>query len=408
MYSTFKGNKMTAKKLLILGAGAAGSIVANKVSRELRRDIAEDKLKVAILDKNDMNINPAGFTFIPFHLLAPEDIMRPMSKVISPRVKTAFGEDGEVTHVNLKNRMVTVKSGRSYDYDYLLIATGARLAPEVIPGLSKDYNTFYSMEGSLRLRDVLNTFDKGRIVIATPEMPIACPGAPSKFAVLLDDYLKHVRGGDVGMDIDISFLWPIDLIGPDIYTAKVEKNFAEREIDYHKEFKTQEIDSEKKEVVSADGERVGYDLLISIPPHRGAKAMLDSGIGDDKGWLPTNKHTLQYYKSPSERYDEVYAIGDGGPITMNKMGINAHFQALKTGQNLINDYLGNGVKSIYKGEQGCPIVESSYTPDTDGKGYMVTWTYGNPAKPFNSTRLGWLIYRMYYYIYFDLTAKAIM
>ena len=69
MYSTFKGNKMTAKKLLILGAGAAGSIVANKVSRELRRDIAENKLKVAILDKNDMNINPAGFTFVPFHLL---------------------------------------------------------------------------------------------------------------------------------------------------------------------------------------------------------------------------------------------------------------------------------------------------------------------------------------------------
>jgi sulfide:quinone oxidoreductase len=93
---------------------------------------------------------------------------------------------------------------------------------------------------------------------------------------------------------------------------------------------------------------------------------------------------------------------------MNKMGINAHFQALKTGQNLINDYHGNGVKSIYKGEQGCPIVESSYTPWTEGKAAMVTWTYGDPAKPFNSTKLGWLIYRMYYYLYFDLTAKAIM
>ena len=136
--------------------------------------------------------------------------------------------------------------------------------------------------------------------------------------------------------------------------------------------------------------------------------MQNSGISDDKGWLPTNKHTLQYSKSPSETYEEVYVIGDGGPITMNKMGINAHFQALKTGQNLINDFHGNGVKSIYKGEQGCPIVESSYTPSTDGKAYMVTWTYGNPAKSFSSGKMGWLIYRMYYYIYFDLTAKAIM
>jgi sulfide:quinone oxidoreductase len=402
------GLKMTAVNLLILGAGAAGSIVANKVSRELRRDIAEEKFKVSILDKNDVNVNPAGFTFIPFHLLAPEDITRPMCKVISPRVKTAFGIDGEVTHVDLENRKVTVKSGKSHDYDYLLIATGARLNPEAVPGLTEDYNTFYSMEGCLELKDVLNTFDKGRIVITTPEMPIACPGAPSKFTVLLDDYLKYVRGGDIRKDIEISFLWPIGNIGPSVYHAKVEAGFAERGIDFKKEWVTQEIDPEKKEVVSVGGERVSYDLLVSIPPHRGAKAMLDSGISDEKGWLPTNKHTLQYYRSPTEKYDEVYAIGDGGPITMNKMGINAHFQALKTGQNLINDYYGNGIKSIYKGEQGCPIVESSYTPNTDGRAYMVTWTYGNPAKQFNSTRLGWLIYRMYYYIYFDLTAKAIM
>ena len=168
------------------------------------------------------------------------------------------------------------------------------------------------------------------------------------------------------------------------------------------------IDIDNSQAVTDRGEKIEYDLLISIPPHRGVKAMLDSGISDEKGWLPSNKYTLRYEKSPSERYDEVYVIGDGGPITMNKMGINAHFQALKTGQNLINDYHGNGVTSIYKGEQGCPIVESSYTPNTDGKAYMVTWTYGNPAKSFSSGKMGWLIYRMYYYIYFDLTAKGIM
>jgi sulfide:quinone oxidoreductase len=262
------------------------------------------------------------------------------------------------------------------------------------------------MEGSIDLRDTLNKFEEGHIVITTPEMPIACPGAPSKFTVLLDDYLKHVKG--VSEKADITFLWPIGNIGPGVYNAKVEKGFEEREIDHRKEWVTKEVNPEKREVTSTKGEKVSYDLLVSIPPHRGAKAMLDSGISDDKGWIPTNKFTLQYEKSPNEKYDEVYAIGDGGPITMNKMGINAHFQALKTGQNLINDYHGNGVKSIYKGEQGCPIVESSYTPNTDGEAYMVTWTYGNPAKPFNSTRLGWLIYRMYYYIYFDLTAKGIM
>jgi len=323
-------------------------------------------------------------------------------------VKTAFGEDGEVSHVDLGNRSVTAKSGRSYSYDYLMIATGCRLEPEAVPGLSRDLNTFYSLEGALRLRDSLKGFDGGRVVVLTPEMPIACPGAPSKFTILLDDYLRHVRGGDVRKAVDLSFLWPVENIGPALYDAKIVNGFAEREIDYRKEFKVQEVDPEKREVVSADGEKVGYDLLITIPPHRGIRALQESGITDEQGWVPTNKRTLQYYKSPGEHYDEVYALGDAGPAKINKMGITAHFQALTTGQNLINDYLGNGVRVLYNGEQGCPIVESSYTQATDGKAYMVTWTYGHPPGPFNSTKLGWLIYRMYYYIYFDMTAKGIM
>jgi sulfide:quinone oxidoreductase len=399
---------MEKKELLILGAGACGSIVANKVTRELRKEIAEDKYNVTILDKNDVGLNPAGFTFIPFHLLAPEDIQRPFNRIISPRAKTFFGNEGEVTKVDLNNRNVTVRSGKDYPYDYLVIATGARLEPGVVPGLKEDYNTFYTLDSTLDLRDKLDNFDNGKIVILTPEMPIACPGAPSKFTVLLDDYLKYVRTGDVRDRVDLTFLWPIGNVGPPVYDEKVVNGFAEREIDRRYNFKTKEINTKEKRVVSEKGDEVEYDLLISIAPHRGAKAMEDSGISDEKGWLPSNKYTLQYQKSPSESYDEVYIIGDGGPITMNKMGINAHFQALKTGQNLINDYHGNGVKSIYKGEQGCPIVESSYTPSTDGKAFMVTWTYGNPAKSFSSGKMGWLIYRMYYYIYFDLTAKAIM
>jgi sulfide:quinone oxidoreductase len=399
---------MVKKNLLILGAGAAGSIVANKVTRELRKEIAEDNYSVTVLDKNDTAYNPAGYTFIPFHFLTPENIMRPMKKVISPRAEVFFGESGEVTHIDLGNRKVSVKSGKEYSYDYLLIATGARLAPEVIPGLTDDYNTFYTMDGSLQLREKLNVFEGGKIVVTTPEMPIACPGAPSKFTVLLDDYFRYTRTGDIRDKTDITFLWPINNVGPPVYNERVISGFENRNVDRRYNFKTESVDPEAKTVTSSEGEKVDYDLLISIAPHRGIKAMQDSGISDDKGWLPSNKYTLQYSKSPSETYDEVYVVGDGGPITMNKMGINAHFQALKTGQNLINDFHGNGVKSIYKGEQGCPIVESSYTPSTDGKAYMVTWTYGNPAKSFSSGKMGWLIYRMYYYIYFDLTAKAIM
>ena len=399
---------MPPKRILILGAGAAGTIASNKIARELRREIAKDEVEITILDKNDINVNQGGFTFIPFGLYTPEDITKPRKRLISPRVKAAFGEDGEVTHVDLGNREVTVKSGKKYSYDYLMIAVGCRPYPEAIPGLLKDFNTFYTFEGALKLRDAVKTINKGKIVILTPEMPIPCPGAPAKFTVLLDDYLRYVRGEEVRKSFEIAFLWPIKGIGPPAYNANVTKLFEEKGIEVKREIKVEEVNAEKKEVVLADGERVKYDFLVTIPPHRGIEALMSSGITDDKGWLPADKYTLQYRKSQTESYDEVYVVGDAGPPEILKTGIGAHYQALIVGQNLINDILGNGVKVPYRGETGCPYVSSSYTPFTKGEAYMAAWTYNRPQEPFSSTKLGWFVYRMYYYIYWDIGIKGLM
>ncbi|WP_370572460.1 FAD-dependent oxidoreductase, partial [Methanomethylovorans sp.] len=112
------------EKVLILGAGYAGSVVANILAREFRNKIAKEELEITILDKSDININQGGFTFIPFELYTPEEITRPRKKLISPRVKTFFGKEGEVTAVDLKNKEVTVKSDKKYGYDYLVIAMG--------------------------------------------------------------------------------------------------------------------------------------------------------------------------------------------------------------------------------------------------------------------------------------------
>ncbi|RLG40738.1 MAG: hypothetical protein DRO05_05635, partial [Thermoproteota archaeon] len=135
---------LKTKRILILGAGAAGTIVANKLARDLRREIAKDEVEIKILDKNDVSVNQAGFTFIPFGFYTPDDIRRPRRKLISPRVKAIFGKDGEVARVDLGNREVTVRSGKKYGYDYLLIATGCTQDVESVPGLSKDFNTFYT------------------------------------------------------------------------------------------------------------------------------------------------------------------------------------------------------------------------------------------------------------------------
>jgi len=395
------------KKILILGAGAAGTIVANKLARELRREIAKDEVSITILDKNDMNVNQAGFTFIPFGFYTPDDIRRPRRKLISPRVRSVFGENGEITRVDLSNREVTVKSGRKYSYDYLLIATGCTQDVESVPGLSKDFNTFYtSLDDALKLKELLESMSKGKIVILTVKMPIPCPGAPGKFTILLDDYLRHVkRARD---NFDITFLWPDPSVGPPPYNSNLTEAFKERKINDVRKFKLSEIDADKKEVVSAAGERIKYDLLISIPPHKGIKALYDSGITDENGWVPADKYTLQYSKSPTERYDEVYVAGDAGPLEILKTGVTAHYQAFTAAQNLIYDVLGTGDRARYLGNVGCPYVGSSLTSESRGKAFLAVWSYGLNPRPFVPTEAGWYFYRMYYYIYWDLTVKAII
>ncbi len=145
------------KKLLILGDGAAGSIAANKIARELRGEIAWDRLEITILDKNKMNTNQAGFTFVPFDLYSEEDITRHRTKLISPMIKAIFGE---VTNIVLKNRNVMVKSGKEYSYDYLLIAMGCKPHISDIPGLVDDFNSFYqSIDGAIKLGNKINNFN---------------------------------------------------------------------------------------------------------------------------------------------------------------------------------------------------------------------------------------------------------
>ncbi len=399
---------MSKQKVLILGAGAAGSVVANKLAREFRRDISRDKLEITILDRNDVNINQGGFTFLPFGLYTPDDITRPRRMLISPRVKAVFGEDGEVKRVDLKKKEVTVKSGKTYAYDYLVIATGCRADVDQIPGLSKDFNSFYtSIDDALRLGEKLKNFDKGKVVILTARMPIPCPGAPGKFTVLLDAYLRYIRGEDIRKDVEITYLLPIELIGPPAYNAIISSVFEERDIELIRKFVVDEVNAGQKEVVSVDGEKIEYDLLVTIPPYTNTKAMLDSGITDENGWIPVDKHTLQY-KRGSESYEEVYALGDTGPAEILKTGIGAHYQAYIVAQNLINEIRGNGSKVSYLGETGCPFVGSRYTSRTRGEAYIATWNYEKPLEPFKATELGWFLYRMYYYIYWDGAIKAVM
>jgi sulfide:quinone oxidoreductase len=392
------------EKVLILGAGYAGSVVANILARELRNKIAREELEITILDKSDLNINQGGFTFIPFELYTPEEITRPRKKLISPRVKAFFGKDGEVTSLDLKNKEVTVRSDKKYGYDHLVIAMGCRADINAVTGLGDDLNTFYtSIEDAFKVRDLVENINGGKVVVSVASMPVPCPGAPVKFTFMLDSYLRNVKKNRD--DVQLTLVWPMEPIGPPAFNKLVTEEFNQKNVEVIRNFPLAIVDANKKEITSKNGNKINYDILITVPPHKAPQVLIDSGLTDEKGWLSADNATLQY-RGPAGNYDNVYILGDLGPAEILKTGVGAHYQAIAVSQNLINDIYGNKIKTPYRGETGCPIVTELESPGTPGKGYIATWKYGVPPAPFKTTKMGWFFYRMYYHIHWDISVKG--
>ena len=179
------------------------------------------------------------------------------------------------------------QSGRSFDYDYLVIATGSRLAPELVPGLAENAHQFYDLPGAKKLRDALAEFKGGRIVLNV-NAPHKCPVAPVEMALMLDEFLRE-RG--LGGKFEITYTYPIGrLHALEPLANWMVPEFERRGIKSQNFFNTQAVDGAAKTITSEEGDTLPYDLLITVPPHRGAQVIEDSGLGK-MGWVPTNPKT---------------------------------------------------------------------------------------------------------------------
>jgi sulfide:quinone oxidoreductase len=259
------------------------------------------------------------------------------------------------------------------------------------------------MEDAFKVRDLVKNINGGKVVVSVASMPIPCPGAPVKFTFMLESYLRNIKKNRD--DVQLTLVWPMEPIGPPEFNKFVTGQLNEKNIEVIRNFPLANVDGAKKELTSKNGDKVNYDLLITVPPHKAPQVLIDSGLTDEKGWLSADKATLQY-RGPAGNFDNVYVLGDLGPVEILKTGIGAHYQAIAVSQNLINDIYGNGIKTPYEGETGCPIVTEIETPNTMGKGYIATWRYGVPPAPFTTTKMGWFLYRMYYHIHWDISVKG--
>jgi sulfide:quinone oxidoreductase len=362
--------------IVVVGGGSGGTLSANLLAKRLRNEIQASKVKVHLVLGSQQHIFQPGYLHVAFAGQDPAEIVREERSLVNKNVHL-IEEPAE--RIDLKNQVVTLASGKTLHYDYLIVATGSVPNPEAIPGLSEAALNFHtSPEESKRIWNAIQQFDGGHVVVGIAGVPHKCPPSPNEAAFLIDDYFRK-RG--IRDKVRLTFLTPY----PRPYPAEpmsrvVEPLFKERGIEVVTFFNVESVDPTKKEMYSLEGESQSYDLLIMVPPHRGADVVVKSGIGDADGWIPADKNSMRI-----AGYENAYAIGDATNIPVSKTGVTAHLEAITATDNIVSAIRQRGDLYKYNGRINCPFEMGS------GKAAFVIGSYDTPVKEIRPSRIRYVM-----------------
>lgn len=348
------------KRLVILGAGTAGTMMANHLHRELD----PKRWEIDVVDENPNHYYQPGFLFLPFDIYKPEDIIKPVSQFIPKGVNLIHDR---VDKVIPAENLVSMVNGDQLHYDILIVATGARIAPEETEGMSgrewqRSVFDFYTFDGALALRNKLRFWEGGKLVVHITEMPIKCPVAPLEFAFLADSYFKHKHMRD---KVEITYVTPLSgAFTKPKATAALQHLLDEKNIHIESDFAIAEVNNDTKTIIDYGGKEIPFDLLVTVPTNKGDDMLERSGMGDDLNFVPTNKATLQ-----SKEYANVFVIGDASNIPASKAGSVAHFEAEVLTENIQRYIAGDALREEFDGHANC-FIETG-----NGKALLIDFNY---------------------------------
>ncbi|MFT5460419.1 MAG: sulfide:quinone oxidoreductase [Myxococcota bacterium] len=351
-------------RVLILGAGTAGTIMANRLVATL-----PPGWTVTVVDRDDDHIYQPGLLLLPFGTYTAHELVRPRTRTLHDGVE--FRIDA-VTALDPDAKQVTLASGDTLTWDVLIVATGVELLPEETEGLTgtgwrESAFDFYSLEGSAALATHLEGFTGGHVVIDTVDMPIKCPVAPLEFALLLEAWATERGLRDATR---ITYVTPLDsAFTKPVAAGLIGTLLTDRGIDVVTDFVASKVDGATRTLHAWDGRTVDYDLLVAVPLHGGAR-FLRSTLGDSLGFVPTHKHTLQHRTHP-----EVFALGDTTDLPTSKAGAVAHFQSEVLAHNVLRFIEGRPLLADYDGHANC-FLETGH-----GKAMLLDFNYDTEPLP---------------------------
>jgi sulfide:quinone oxidoreductase len=354
------------KKLLILGAGTGGTIMANKMRKLLERE----EWQITIVDQYRTHYYQPGFLFIPFGMYNRQDVVKPKTSFIPAGVDVIFQE---IEKIDGTANQVILKDGVTLRYDFLIIATGTRIVPGETPGLSgprwqKKIFDFYTIEGALALADFFKTWPGGELVLNIADVPIKCPVAPLEFVMFADAFFVE-RG--MRNKVNISYVTPMSGAFTKPRASKILGNLLEeKNIGIIPDFYLERVDEERDVLVSYDEREVPFDCLVTVPVHKGDPMVGRSGLGDEMDFAKAHKFSLQ-----SDHFANIFVIGDAGNFPTSKAGSVVHFQADVLTENLMCAIENRPFTASFDGHSNC-YIETGF-----GKGALIDFNYDTEPLP---------------------------
>jgi len=331
--------------VVILGGGFGGLSSAN----ELRNTLSSSQVKITVIDKKDWFM--VGFTklWIINGTRTFENSFGSLNELSKKEIN--FIKE-EILEINSQNKTIKTNS-QNIEFDFLIISTGAVLAPQKIPGLVENGFNLYDHEQLLEIRDKLESIESGKIAISIMGMPYKCPPAPFEASLLIDSMLRK-RGVRNSVQIDFYSPAPITLpaAGPEV-SKKILELVNSEKITFHNSCKIKSVESKK---LIFENSEADFDILLAIPPHIAPKIIYDSDLAKEPGFIPIDRDC-------KTSFENIFAIGDvtvlpvGEKLAVPKAGIFAEGEGIIVAENIISKIQSKKEIELFDGKGGC-FIES--------------------------------------------------
>lgn len=375
-------------QILIIGGGNAGISVAAQLL------LKSSSLEIAIIEPATKHYYQPAWTLVGSGAFDIQKTVRSEAEVMPEGVEWI---KQRAAAFKPESNEVTLETGESISYDFLIVAPGIQLNWDAVKGLREALGkegvcSNYSFDYAPYTWETLKNFKGGKAIFISPHTPVKCGGAPHKIMYMAADYFRKqgiLNKTDIQYWSGGTRLFAVEKYEKTLLQvckrANIKLNFFQR---------LEEIDAKNKRAkfvgfgeANKDVETwVAYDMIHVTPPQSAPDFIKKSPLANEAGWIHVNKSTLQHTK-----YANIFALGDASSLPTSKTGAAIRKQAPVVVANLLAAMEKKALEATYNGYTSCPVV-TGY-----GKLVLAEFDYNNQPQetfPFDQSKERWSMYQL--------------